>query len=408
MSKNVMDFIEKNWDRCIAENRFDEGTLIGLPYPYTVPAVGHFDEMYYWDTYFTNVGLIISGRAALAKNNVDNMLYLINKYGFMPNGNRVCFLYNSQPPYAAEMVRCIYDYYKDKAWLFGAYKCLEKEYDFWMTERISDVGLNSHGGKWCKEDEDILKTSFEKRVGIALDIPDIDIIKHYRSCGESGWDCNPRWGFEGFNYAQVDLNALLYLYEKNMSYFSTELLNGNAELWDKRAENRRKLMGKYLSNSEGIMLDYNFKSDSLSEILSVASYMPMFAKMSTYEQAKALVDNLYRLESNYGILTCEKNTVEGNYQWDYPSGWACLQYIMFVGLDNYGYKKEAKRVAEKYVSLVEKVFDKTGNLWEKYNVVEGNISVKSEDSKMPPMMGWSAGVYIAAKEYIEKSDEGEI
>ena len=41
MSNEVEEFISKNWDNCIKNNRYDSGTLIGLPYPYIVPAVGH-------------------------------------------------------------------------------------------------------------------------------------------------------------------------------------------------------------------------------------------------------------------------------------------------------------------------------------------------------------------------------
>ena len=108
-----------------------------------------------------------------------------------------------------------------------------------------------------------------------------------------------------------------------------------------------------------------------------------------------------RLESEYGILTCEKNDAEGIYQWDYPNGWACLQYIAMVGLDRYGYKAEANRIAEKYIKLVDKTFDETGNLWEKYNVISGGLDVTNE-YKMPAMMGWSAGVYLAAADYLEK------
>ena len=127
----------------------------------------------------------------------------------------------------------------------------------------------------------------------------------------------------------------------------------------------------------------------------------MFVGLANDEQAKVAVKNLSRLEEEFGVVTCEKNNDQGIYQWDYPNGWACLQYIVMVGLDNYGYKEEAKRIAKKYISLVEKVFDETGNLWEKYNVVKGNIEVNNE-YKMPAMMGWTAGVYLSLSEYIRK------
>ncbi len=105
----VEQYIYENIDDCTKDNREDEGTLIGLPYPYSVPSVGFFDEMYYWDTYFFNQGLKITGRHQQVKNNTDNMLYLVRRYGFMPNGNRTSFLKNSQSPFLSMItagIRC--------------------------------------------------------------------------------------------------------------------------------------------------------------------------------------------------------------------------------------------------------------------------------------------------------------
>lgn len=143
------------------------------------------------------------------------------------------------------------------------------------------------------------------------------------------------------------------------------------------------------------------EKNKLSGILSAASFYPLFTGLAEQRHADALVCNLERLEAAYGILTCEKNNARGTYQWDYPNGWACLQYIAIVGLDRYGYSDIAKRIAEKYVALVDKVYDETGNLWEKYNVAEGSLNVSNEYN-MPTMMGWSAGVYLAAVDYLKK------
>ena len=52
------------------------------------------------------------------------------------------------------------------------------------------------------------------------------------------------------------------------------------------------------------------------------------------------------------------------------------------------------------ILLVDKIFDETHNLWEKYNVINGSIDVVDE-YKMPTMMGWSAGVYLAADHFLE-------
>ncbi len=401
MSHNVKQYIEQNWDLCIKVHTEDEGTLVGLPYPYTVPAVGHFDEMYYWDTYFTNKGLEISGRFEQAKHNVDNMLYLVKRYGFMPNGNRTHYLKRSQPPFLSLMVRDIFEYNQDKTWLADAYEILKTEYDFWTVRRATPIGLSRYTGdsEFNAQSE---AAYFTSRVDYDFDISDEQKAMHLLTACESGWDINPRWEVEGYHYAPVDLNSLLYLFETNMAFFATELgLYGD---WQEKAAKRQELMTQYMENEEGLLLDYQFVTGEKSKIFSAASFYAMFAGVASASQAEALVNNLYRLEADYGVLTCEKNDYPGSYQWDYPNGWACLQYIAIMGLDRYGYQKEAKRIAEKYVKLVEKVFLETGNLWEKYNVVEGNINVVNE-YELPPMMGWSAGVYLSASRYLENAED---
>ena len=74
------------------------GSLIPLPKPYVVPG-GRFSEIYYWDSYFTMLGLKASGKAMLIRNMVDNFAYLVKTFGFIPNGNRTYFLGRSQPPF---------------------------------------------------------------------------------------------------------------------------------------------------------------------------------------------------------------------------------------------------------------------------------------------------------------------
>ena len=400
-TKSVLEYIEKNWDSCIKLNTADHGNLIGLPYPYTVPAVGHFDEMYYWDTYFTNKGLEIDGRHELAKNNVDNMLYLVERYGYMPNGNRTYYLNHSQPPFLSIMVRDVYERYGDREWLGSAYELLKTEYKFWTEKRSSEIGL-SHYDDNRTTFESYMANEYINRIGYKPEgYTDSQIAHEYLAICESGWDANPRFGYETYNNAAVDLNSLLYALESNMAYFADELGNGEGEAWLKRAADRKAVMIKYLENKDGLLVDYNFETNKQSEIFSVASIYPLFVGLADEKHAKAVVDNLDRLERGYGMLTCEENDVEGTFQWDAPNGWACLQYITIIGLDNYGYKEEAKRIAEKYVLLVEKTFKETNNLWEKYNVIEGNVNVKGEYD-MPAMMGWSAGTYLAALEYLNK------
>ena len=51
-------------------------SLLPLPKPYVVPG-GRFGETYYWDSYFTMLGLAESGRDDLLRHMADNFAWLI-------------------------------------------------------------------------------------------------------------------------------------------------------------------------------------------------------------------------------------------------------------------------------------------------------------------------------------------
>lgn len=400
----LTEYIKNSWDECIRFSPQDDGTLIGMPYPYIVPTKKKsLQEMYYWDTFFTCKGLILSGRSEVAKNCTDDMIFMVNKYGFMPNGNRTYYLTQSQPPFLSMMIRDVFEVYKDIEWLKEAYEALKKEYDFWMKERITDIGLNTF--KVNKENiinEDKHYESICRRISYQVPMDDhMEFAQSFLTDCESGWDFNPRTNMKQKQNIYVDLNGNLYLYEKNFAFFAKILGNCEEDLWEEKAEKRKALMNKYLWNGEAFV-DYNFIEKTHSDVFSVASFYPLWAGVADAKQAAATVKMLNKIEFEYGVSACCKNDVLGKYQWGYGTGWAPLQYIVIRALDNYGYEADAKRIAKKYIDVTEKMFKETDELWEKYNVFTGNKNTEA-DYASRPMMGWSAGVYLYAKDYIKNA-----
>lgn len=403
--KQLVDFIHENWENTVRFNQEDEGNLIGLPKPYTVPSIAdHFQEMYYWDTYFTNVGLILSDRLDLAKNNTENIAFMINKYGYMANGNRTYYLSRSQPPFFTLMAREIYEIEGDKKWLKEMYDAGVKEYDFWMTQRITDSGLCRYYGTI---DESIVSQrahNFCKR--IKIDCPEdydsqFKITENALAVCESGWDCNSRFGLRNQEYNWIDLNSLLFGMEENLAFFADEL--GIENDCQKKADNRKALLNKLCWNENlGMFADYNFIDKQVSDFVSCANFYPMFTGLCTEEQAAKTVKLLEKLEQEYGVAGCEKRDDLMDLQWDYPHGWACLHHIIIYALKKYGYYDDARRIAKKYCDTVERNFLKTNNVWEKYNVVTGEVSVTKENMIPTSMMGWSAGIYLYGLSQLEK------
>jgi alpha,alpha-trehalase len=105
-------------------------SLIALPKPYIVPG-GRFREIYYWDSYFTLLGLRAAGHWSLVRNMVENFAYLLGHLGYIPNGNRRYYLGRSQPPFFALMVDLLAEYDGDET--YAKYlPNLKAEYSFWQ------------------------------------------------------------------------------------------------------------------------------------------------------------------------------------------------------------------------------------------------------------------------------------
>ena len=393
----VEQYIQANIGKTLRQNVRDEGSLIGLPYPYIVPCVeGHFNELYYWDTYFTDKALFVLSRADNALNNTKNILYLIDRFGYMPNGNRIFYLKHSQPPYAALMVDDVYRINGDLSFLKRAFVTLKKEYDFWMTNRVSGNGLNHYD---CEDEKehcaDMYNNCVAERIGKCDGRDPSEAGRHYIAECESGWDFNPRFGGFCAHYNAVDLNSNLYLYEKLFGEYEVLLGESDGTAWASKAKARAEKVNALLWDSaSGVYRDYNDKTGRQSPVISAASFQPYFAGVAGEAQRGGLKKLLSVLEGKFGIFTTE--CVTEKYQWAYPNLWAPCQYIAVKSLEHYGYSDEAKCVAEKYVKLIERNFAEHGKLFEKYNGLTGGIDAVSEYGT-PEMLGWTAGVYMECK-----------
>ncbi|MBQ2941428.1 MAG: alpha,alpha-trehalase [Clostridia bacterium] len=394
----LSEYIKSHWDDTVRLEREGNERLVGLPYPYFVPSIkGAFQEMYYWDTFFAAKGIYLCGKEAMVKNNADNMLYMIEKFGYMPNGSHRGLFGRSQPPLLSETVKDLYGIYKDPVWLSAAYNVLKKEYKFWTSGRNTETGLNRYGFDATEENIPSFANMIKGRLkGLDFSgMSDREIVENEMSDAESGWDFNPRCELCQTEFNHVDLNGILYGFECNMAYFSIELANGEENLWKERADRRKALIHELLFDGETFR-DYNFKKKEHSPIFSAASFYILWAGAATDEEAASTVKKLPLLEREHGVAVCEEGERNTVYQWDFPNGWAPMHYIVVYGLLRYGYREDALRIAKKYVTAIEGIFEKTGTLWEKYNVVEGSTNVKDE-YEMPEMLGWTAGIYLDFK-----------
>ncbi len=391
---SVHEFIVNNWQYTIRKN--DK-----IPYPFTTPCADDlFVNFFYWDTYFTNLGLLRDGLEEQALNNLKVMAYFLNTLGYIPNADHL--LYRSQPPL---FTRSIYDYVKytgDESVIEQFKKPMEIEFAFFKKNRLTPIGLYAYSSEEPKEGLDWYYQEFSRRLG-GFNEEEKKVDKDVFSRGllaiaESGWDFNVRFTsgnirFAPYEFAHIDLNCLLYdAFNKASELF---LMVGDKEEADRlkeEADNLKDLINKYLLNpKDGLYYDYNFVKKEYSSILSAASFYPYALGISDDKVGALKVFNTLNLK--YGISVAPfRGEEEVYFQWDYPALWPSNSYFAFEALNNVGLNKYANIVRDKYLNIVNNVFKKTGKLWEKYDASNGEVSITKE-YQTPTMMGWTAGVY---------------
>lgn len=418
--KNVETHIKNLWGvlKRDADTLITGSSLLPLPFPYIVPG-GRFREIYYWDSFFTMLGLKESGETEMIENMIKNFAHLIDTYGHIPNGNRSYYIGRSQPPFFAAMIQLLASIKGDE--VFETYlPALEKEYNYWMDgierakpgqayrrvvklkdgtvlNRYWDDSSVPRQESWREDIETTVKSGRNK----------IEMYKQLRACAESGIDFSNRWfadsknitTIQTTNIVAVDLNSLLYNLE--MVIAKARKMKGDeagSARFTRKADSRQAAIDKYCWNEKlNYYTDYNFRTKKIWNNITPAGMYPFcfFENKPDYLSllAKRASEAIkMKLLKDGGIVTTENNTEQ---QWDAPNGWAPLQWMTIWGLDRCGQKELAEDIAKRWIKLNNDVFLRTGKLMEKYNVVDIHLEAGGGEYPGQDGFGWTNGVLLA-------------
>ena len=433
--------------------------LLYLPHPYVVPG-GFFNEMYGWDSYFIELGLLADHHEALARDMVDNALFEVQHYGGVLNANRSYYLSRSQPPFLGAMMAALLadpasfrDAAERHAWLSKAYPLAVRNHDLWTRpgHRAGDTGLAryfdyGHGPVLEAHDasyyQGVIRWLLAHRAqdpGYLLKAPhhpdaaeaarlkttscDVaaspvcadawvdgyrltaDYYLGDRAMRESGFDTDFHFGpFAGstHHYAPVGLNSLLYRYERNLHDFAATLgKTADAARWQQAAVARKAAMDKYLWHpARGMYLDYDFVTGKPSDDPYLTMFYPLWAGAASAGQAQALRGKLALFEKPGGLAMSTRTT---GAQWDAPFGWAPTNWLVAKGMEDYGFDADARRIATKFMATVDRGFAHDGTIREKYNMASGNADVKITAGYTQNVVGfgWTNGVYLKLHQLTE-------
>jgi alpha,alpha-trehalase len=412
----ILTHIDELWDTLtrstIAAPSFS--SLLPLPRPYVVPG-GRFREIYYWDSYFTMLGLSESGRQTLVEDMVQDFAFLIDAYGHVPNGTRTYYLSRSQPPFFFEMVGLLGG--QDPADGFARYlPQLQREYAFWMDGSAGLRPGTAHRRAVALPDGSVLNRYWDDRdtprdesyredieLARASHRPAGILFREIRAAAESGWDFSSRWFADARSRATidttdivpVDLNSLLFGLENAIrAGCARQRDQACAREFGGRATARRAAIDRYLwSSTAGAYLDYRWTRHRRIERVSAATLYPLFVALASDVQAADVAVTAERQLLKAGGMVA--TPLETGEQWDAPNGWAPLQWIAIAGLRHYGQTALAETVACRWMVTVNAVYGQSHKLVEKYDVIRPGRPGGGGEYPLQDGFGWTNGVMRA-------------
>lgn len=381
-----------------------QGSALAIEHPHVVPG-GRFREMYYWDSFFTMLGLLRDDRRDLATGMVDAMTDLIERFGYVPNGTRTYYLGRSQPPLYYLMVALLGE--TDPATKRRRLAAMKREHAWWMagSEVLEPGARKGHVVRLASGEilnrywdpngtprdeswrEDVQTAELSGRVHE-------EVYRDLRAGAESGWDFSSRWlGGEGLtsirttSIAPIDLNGFLFGLETAIAEQGDA---DDAAEFGQLAERRRDAVIRHCWNdAEGFFADLDLDSGAYCPASSAATLAPLLVGLATQYQADAVARFIkaYYLAPG-GLRTTLVHSAE---QWDSPNGWAPLNWIAVKGLARYGYDDLAREIALRWISTVNSIFQRTTLIFEKYDI-EGCSAGSGGEYISQTGFGWTNGV----------------
>lgn len=412
---SLQEHISRVWPKLVrhTDTAPSHSSLLPLPRPYIVPG-GIFRESYYWDTYFSIIGLGEEWES-LHRDCVDNLAHLIGRFGFVPNGNRSYYLTRSQPPLFFKAVQSLDPARPGRA--FARYLPeLQAEHAFWMDGEADLSSGRAHRRVVALHDGSVLNRywddgdrprdeAYRRDALVCMQTGErepADILREVRAACESGWDFSSRWFLDGSSFATiattsmipVDLNSLLYGLEQAIQAGASDAgARKVAAEYRRRADARRQAMCRHLwSSVAGSFVDLNWRQRTRRSTPTAASLFALFCGVASQGQATETARAMEQtLLAPGGIVASLNRTGE---QWDAPNGWAPLQWAAVAGLRAYGHHALAKAIAIRWLRMVEEIYLRTGRTVEKYDVLS-NAPGGGGEYPLQDGFGWTNGVAMA-------------
>lgn len=401
--------------------RNDMYSMIYVNNPLIVPG-GRFIEFYYWDQFWILKGLLHGEMTMTVRGMLENFLQMVEKLGYIPNGGRIYYR-RSHPPLLIPMMRDYLEHTSNWTFIEKHIGTLEKEFNFWMTERTHIVNISGTAynvSRYNVERGNPRPEAYNPDYDLTATLTDNDakneLYMHLKTAAESGLDFSSRW-FIPENLTTVgvlrdiktrfvmpvDLNVLICRNARILSQFFAGLNNTDkADFYSNLGDQWEDTINKVFWNeTEGSWFDYLdygsiqghktefYPGNILPLILNVTSMSSKIDKVISYLEGTKV------LTFPGGIPSSLEQTGE---QWDFPNGWAPHVHWFIESLEGSGDEKAlqiAKETAQKWVTNNYLTYTKHNNtMFEKYDVMNIGSAGGGGEYEVVIGFGWSNGAVM--------------
>lgn len=332
-----------------------------------------------WDTYFASYMCSLFNKN-LAYANAIEITKAITPSGFIPNF-QAPFGYSSwdrsQPPIGSTVIFAIYNRYHEKWFLIEVYDELLTWNRWWPKNRDIN-GYLAWGSNKVPDSLKYLDRSNNTMQGAKF---------------ESGLDNSPMYDNVPFNkqtgimeFADVGLMSL-YIMDCNSLATMADILGKKEdakELRERSARYAEKLSSLWDENT-GIFLNKRLDNGEKSYRLSPTNFYPMLAKVCSQKQAEIMMTKHYfNPDEFYGefvmpSIARNDSAFKDNNYWR-GRIWAPMNFLVYMGMQNYNLPKAKNDLLEKSKSLLLKSWKEDGSIYENYNGSTGQgDDVKNAD-----------------------------
>ena len=395
-------------------------TIIPVKNGFIVPG-GRFREFYYWDTYWIVEGLLLCEMYTTVRGILDNFVFMVKKYGFVPNGSRIYYLNRSQPPLQTLMVASYITATNDIQWLNQNIKFLDLELHFFLKNRLTHVvknGTKYHLAHYVSHFGTPRPESYFEDMTTASSLPNHEkrtiLFESLNSAAESGWDFSSRWivdqyGGTNANLADihtsriipVDLNA--FLCQAFLKLGKLYSLLGNEErsgYWMEKGDDWRKnIEAVFYHKEDGIWYDWDNVLGKPRRLFYLSNFVPLWAGVYNLDKAEEVGHKAAGYLVTQGVLDFDgglpTSLTPSGEQWDYPNAWPPLQAMVIFGLDQSRdpkAQKIAEALAQKWLHSNLECFYQTQKMFEKYDVQHFGESGNGGEYTFQSGFGWTNGV----------------